>query len=757
MRAISKILCGLALLLIATPSFAQRLKPTPWDTPASQCEWLDRGFVRINASATRPFISWRLLNSDDEHTSFLVLVDGEVKSDTLRGTTSFRTPGLVAPAKVIQLVTLQNGVPVDTLLPQVLNSSTHHKLQLDRPVKPTDDSKLSSQDFTYAPNDCSVGDVDGDGVYELFVKWYPSNAKDNSQGGYTGYTYLDCYRLFTGEKLWRINLGKNIRSGAHYTQFMVYDFDGDGKAEVICKTAPGTVDGKGEYVSKAATDAKIRATDNTQDHRTSDGRIDGGYEFLTVFNGETGAAIHTIPYLPNRNATFALSDAAGTFNWYMASGKSDTGSYGNRGERYLAGVAYLGGPDQNPSAVMCRGMYTRSHLWAVDFDGKELKTRWLHASINSTTVQMRDANLKVTTKTYSKNTDPNKTHAVYTAYAQGAHSLTIADVDGDGCDEIIYGSATINNDGNLLYSTGFGHGDALHISDMNPDRPGLEIFMVHEESPYGAHLLDAATGEVIWAATGSADNGRGLAANIFDNNDATRGYEFWSAKVNNTINAPSLTVESESKPSMNFRIFWDADPYDELLDGTSIRKYSLSGSTLSYKELGVYTTTTVMKNFTEIANVSACNGTKNTPCLQADIFGDWREEVIYYNAADPSQVLIFSTTEVSPYRVPTLMHDHNYRMAVAWQNTGYNQPPHIGYYLPDYVEAFQGVADEIVHLKGDVNEDGKVDINDVVAVINQMAGTATWRYANVNEDPDGSVDINDVVAIINIMAGQTTP
>ena len=735
---------------------AQRTKPTPWDTPASQQEKLDRGFLRINTTTSKPFFSWRLLGSDDEHTSFLILIDGEVKSDTLRDCTSFRPKGIVNTSKKVELVTLQNGVAIDTVSPMVFNNNLYHKLKLERPEPTQTDAKLKDSVYVYTPNDCSVGDVDGDGQYELFVKWYPSNAKDNSQSGYTGYTIIDCYKIDTGEKLWRIDLGPNIRSGAHYTQYMVYDFDRDGKAELICKTAPGSIDGQGNYVSLAANDTKILATNNAKDYRVAGGRINGGYEFLTVFNGETGAAIHTIPYIPNRNATYLLSDAAGTLNWTFGS-KSDTGAYGNRGERYLAGVAYLDGPDKNPSAIMCRGMYTRSYLWAVDFDGKELKTHWIHGSISTTQVEKTDANGKKTTRTYSKTTDPNKTHAAYTAYGQGAHSLTIADVDGDGCDEIIYGSATVDNDGWMLYSTGFGHGDALHIGDLNPDRPGLEIFMVHEESPYGAHLIDAATGEVLWASTGSEDNGRGLTANIYDTNANNRGYEFWSAKVDNTMNARTLTSITTDKPSMNFRIFWDGDPYDELLDGTAIRKYKQTGEKLSFDNMGVYQTSTSMKTFTSIiSTLSSCNSTKSTPCLQADIFGDWREEVIWWNTADPSEVIIFSSTELSPYRVPTLMHDHNYRMAIAWQNTGYNQPPHLGYYLPDYVEELKGVADiieETPRLKGDVNEDGSVDISDIVAVINQIAGTATYRYADVNEDEN--VDISDIVAIINIIAGTT--
>ena len=751
-----KLLLPLLLLATSLQLNAQRAKPTPWDTPASQQEKLDRGFVRINTTSSKPYFSWRLLGSDDEHTSFLILIDGEVKSDTLRDRTCFRPAGIINASKKVELVTLQNGVPTDTVAPMLFNNNLCHRLKLELPEGGTVGTGSDANSYTFAPNDCSVGDVDGDGQYELFVKWAPSNSKDNSQNGYTGPTIIDCYKIETGKKLWRINLGTNIRSGAHYTQYMVYDFDRDGKAELICKTAPGSIDGTGNYVSKAGTDSRILATNNAKDCRVSGGRINAGYEFLTVFNGETGAAIHTIPYIPNRNATYVLSDAAGTLNWSFGS-KNDTGSYGNRGERYLAGVAYLDGPDKNPSAIMCRGMYTRSYLWAVDFDGKELKTHWIHGSISTTQVERTDANGKKSTRTYSKTTDPKNTHAAYTAYGQGAHSLTIADVDGDGCDEIIYGSATIDNNGWMLYSTGFGHGDALHIGDMNPDRPGLEIYMVHEENPYGAHFIDACTGEIIWAVTGDEDNGRGLAANIYDTTTNNRGYEFWSARVASTINARTLIALTDDKPSMNFRIFWDADPYDELLDGTSIRKYRQQGQTLNFDNMGIYQTTSTMKVFSSIlGTLSSCNSTKSTPCLQADILGDWREEVIWWNSADPSEIIIFSSTELSPYRVPTLMHDHNYRMAIAWQNTGYNQPPHLGYYLPDYVEDLKGVADiieEQPRLKGDVNEDGNVDISDIVAVINQIAGTATYRYADVNEDE--KVDISDIVAIINIIAGTT--
>ena len=456
-------------------------------------------------------------------------------------------------------------------------------------------------------------------------------------------------------------------------------------------------------MSDVATDDGIRSIDNHADYRNSRGRIMTGPELLTVFHGETGKAMHTIWYEPNRafGTGNQVEEGEHLENGFPAYSSvwGDKANYGNRGERYLAGVAFLEGADKKPSAVMCRGYYTRSYLWAVDFDGKELKTKWLHASLTPNDWKVTDADGKVLKEAHG---------CKATAYAQGAHSLAVGDVDGDGRDEITYGSAAINPDGTLLYSTGLGHGDAQHLADLDPDRPGLEYYMVHEEYPYGSDLRDARTGEILFRTLDKEDTGRGVAADI---DSRHRGYEYWcsDAPVVRDIKGKPVSAESSLSsqknheadhfrsnektsfravsrmPAMNFRIYWDGDLQDEILaNGRSphfppyLQKWNGSEAVALPLSNG--------KQLYEMGNSVSCNWSKATPNLQADLFGDWREEVIYWDKSDASHLNIFTTNFPTEYRVPTLMHDHIYRMGVAWQNVGYNQPPHLGYYLPDHAE-----------------------------------------------------------------------
>ena len=651
-----KILLFALFAMMGASAFSQ--EP---NTPVSQMEQLDRGLVAIPGSSGKCFVSWRLLGTDDENTTFEVLKNGNPIKSNIYQTTSF----MAAAGKddVFQVATYQNGQKVD-VTPEVKPwAQGYLRIPLNRP------EKLDGKE--YYPNDCSVGDVDGDGQYEIFLKWDPENSKDNANTGYSNPVIIDCYKL-DGTQLWRVNLGINIRAGAHYTQFLVYDFNGDGRAELICKTAQGTVDGQGNYANKAADDTKISSANNSLKYANSSGRVLSGAEYLTVFEGTTGRAIHTVWYNPNRGCTTGEVKAPSQAELNKLWGDD----YGNRCDRFLACVAHLDGADQNASAVMCRGYYTRAYLWAVDFDGEKLSTKWLHASVSPTVVELTDQQGSTTSQTYSTNTSgiasgTTDKHFYCTAYGQGCHSVSVGDVDGDGCDEIIFGSAAIDNDGSLLHTTGLGHGDALHLSDLMPDRPGLEVMMVHEEAPFGWSVRDAHTGELLIHHTGNEDTGRGIAADI---NASHRGFEYWhSDDFNTTQNIYSSADEvvghfEKDHPFYNFRIYWDGDAYDDLFDKGAINngKWSRLLTCGNYGDAATY-------------------GSKATPVLSADILGDWREEVILFDKTDSASINLFSTTTATKLRVPTLMHDHVYRMSVAWQNVGYNQPPHLGYYLPDYV------------------------------------------------------------------------
>ena len=614
-----------------------------------QAEKLDRGVVAVKTNGG-VFVSWRSLVTDAKGTTFDIYRDGvKVNETPLKTKTNFTDAAGTTASKYTVKAIIDDKV-TETSAEASVWETPYLKIHLNRPEGGTSPAGGTNEDrnYTYTPDDVSVADVDGDGNWELIVKWHPTNAADNSFYRYTGNTIIDCYKL-DGTQLWRIDLGHNIRSGNHYTQFMVYDFDGDGCAEMICKTAPGTIDAKGNPVLMG--DDKV-----TDDYRNSQGHIIKGSEYLTVFSGKTGEAIHTIAYNPSRNAH--------PFD------KSTTGwgdSYGGRSERYLAGVAYLDG--KTPSAIFCRGYYTHSYLWAVDFDGKELKERWLHAS---------------TTKGQG-------------AYGEGAHSLTIGDVDGDGFDEIVYGAASIDHDGSLLYRTGAGHGDALHLAAMLPDREGLQVFMPHEEKSssykYDTELRDAKTGEIIFfEAQSGNDIGRGLAANV---SSKYSGYEYWSSTGKVFNNGVQLT--GAKRPSINFRIYWDGDLLDELLDGTTITK----------PDQGLTKINTIQQ-FSSFSNAASCNTTKATPNLQADLFGDWREEVILHDSSTESDLLIFTTTIPTEYKVPTLMQDRQYRVAIAWQNVAYNQPPHLSYNLEELfntngaISINSGALSQIIYLGDEI-------------------------------------------------------
>jgi rhamnogalacturonan endolyase len=587
-------------------------------------EKLGRGMVAINQGGGQVYVGWRMLGTDPNNIGFnLYRSTGggaavRLNSQPITQSTNWvdRNSVDINQTNTYFVRPVLNGQEQAASTPFILPANESVRQYISIPIQgPAGGTTPDGVSYTYRANDCSVGDLDGDGEYEIVLKWDPSNSKDTSHGGYTGNVILDAYKM-NGARLWRIDLGRNIHAGAHYTQFMVYDLDGDGKAEVACKTAPGTVDGQDNYVI-------LQGDDPNADYRNAAGRILTGPEYLTIFNGQTGAALVTTNYIPARGKIIDWGD-----------------DYGNRVDRFLACIAYLDGV--RPSLVMCRGYYgpksgftkAKNMLVAWNWRNGSLTHLWtFEAAVG------QDGNI-------------NSNYV-----GQGNHNLSVGDVDRDGKDEIIYGACAIDDDGRGLYSTGLGHGDAMHLGDMDPNRPGLEVWQCHENGN-GATFRDANSGAIIFRFARSGDTGRACAGDV---TAGYRGYEMWAAgsplyscKGKNIGTAPS---------QINFMLWWDDDLLREILDGISISKYG--GPTLL-----------------TAVGCSSNNGTKSTPCLSADILGDWREEVIW-RTADNSQLRIYTTTIPSANRIYTLMHDPQYRLSIAWQNVGYNQPPHPGFYLGD--------------------------------------------------------------------------
>lgn len=729
-----------------------------------QLEELGRGLVAVCTDGG-VFLSWRLLRREvNGYTDtglagadFVVYKNGSAAA-TVTDRTSWRDPQGTADDRYAVA-----AVYAGTEQPPCAEVTPWARNYIDLPLRrPADGVTPAGETFTYRANDMSVGDVDGDGEYEFIVKWDPSNSQDVSIKGYTGRCILDCYRL-DGTLLWRLDMGPNIRAGAHYTQFMVYDFNGDGRAEMAVKTAPGTQmtrfapDGtvlSQSYITmpQADLDAGYSNEDNYvcsaesyREHladmfagwdrhpevvsgrwprtleacfgipqrydyplsredaakladyfiqewapaRSSRNRLDQfegfiyeGPEYLTMFDG-MGRELDTIPYKPGREDDGLI--------W---------GDYAyeriepcNRVDRFLAGVAYLDG--KRPYLIMCRGYYTRACIVAYDFFENRFHEVWC---ADSGFVPMD--NPFNCFCGHTPGSDPQYGELA----GQGNHSLSAADIDGDGCMEIVYGAAAIDHDGTLLYSsrgrlpdgreTKLGHGDSMHVAHIDPDYPGKQIFNVFEEgknAPYGYALRDAETGTALFGEYFEGDLGRCMVGDIVP---GVRGLQVW---VNDVFDCKGRKLDA-SAPSTNARIYWAGDLTTQVTDGADYLGENKGGTQTGRVcdlRRGV---------LLDPEGTLTNNGTKGNPCLVADIFGDYREELLL-RLSDSSAIRIYTSAEDAPHKLFTLMHDAQYRCGVAWQNNCYNQPVYPDFYYAsdmDFRDVLPAQAHRpVLYLAGD--------------------------------------------------------
>lgn len=585
-------------------------------------EKLDRSVVAQKVS-NGVYVNWRIPSEEWYNTAYKLYRDGTlIYTTTTTGASNYLDASGTLSSKY-SVSAVRNGIESS----QSAQVSVISKPYIELPLR--DIKKLGKNG--YLPNDATAADLDGDGEYEIILKRLK---KDWSQEC-TDYTYFEAYKI-DGTFLWAIDVGPNITMDVEIN-IAAFDFDGDGKAEVFMRSSDGTVFGL-DINNQGGVSVGDRDGDGYINYRLppfngvgGDGFFNAGPEYLSLIDGMTGRELDWKHFIARGNS-------------------SDWGDgYGHRANKFFFGAPYLDG--KKPSLFIGRGIYTQTKMQTYDVVNKKLVPRWFWESGLSGTLQK------------GKWDDVAKSY-----FGQGYHNYTIADIDDDGKDEINWGSMTVDDDGKPLYSTELGHGDAQHYGDFDPYRKGQEMFACNESKP-GTNLRDAKNGKLLYRKVAASDVGRAGAGNI---SDTYKGAEVWGGGTG--LSATDRVEMSHFGVAENYCVYWDGDLLQEILD----HAFSTSMGTGP----GRITKFNGMGNISTLVTAEAysCNYTKGTPCLQADILGDWREEAIWWRP-DSLALRIYITPYQTNNRIYTLMHDHQYRQAICWQMCGYNQPPHTSFYL----------------------------------------------------------------------------
>lgn len=653
-------------------------------------------------------VEWRMRATDDPtQTQYKLYADGELYG-TFRSKTTARLAKARYQGSTFALVVEdKDGKEIDRQENVAVWATPCLDIPLQAPAvrSATADTVIVG----YSPLDASAYDMDGDGEQEILLKWDVSYQGKDAKAS-DRHEFVDCYKL-DGTRLWRIDFGQNSVCGNNFT-FMVWDFDGDGKGEMIAKTAPGTKDGLGNYVGKGL--AGYPGDLEKAYYRGSDGLPTDGEEWVTCFDGVTGRELASRQYWPY----FGIQS-----NWNPG-GNADGKTYGRRGNGFKGAVITIPCRDgqTRPVCYMQRGIYTYVYATAISWDGTSLTEEWRHSSTGDKSATTENAAGKHTQG--------------ISLYAQGAHSGEAGDIDGDGYDEVCIGAAAIDHDGTVLWSTGLGHGDAIGVGEFNPANEGLETWRITEAaSGYSSTMHDGKTGAML---NGQAYSGGDVNRGVIMDLDSTRaGFEYWHNASGSVYDCNGNALYEYNRGNAtgypNFRIFWDDDLLDEHFDGNGVAKFDTESHNWLRATLGRGDNTLLWKQY----NVLNINSTKCNANLVCDLVGDFREELVMYttayyaNRTDCDYVLrVITTTYDTGRKLPWLRDDHTYDIQIASQNVGYSMPPHLGYNAFEWYKS--------------LGEMGKDEIFDNAQKVYFYPQRGAYNRLALNDDHDTNLNFTSI-------------